>query len=252
VAAILAAHDGGDGAAEAIGSGTAMDSVEDDARRLLLRGPPEALDVDALATAVGILRARLDDDGAACALSGRLLDLLALLEARPRRGGGDGGASPGSSGGSSTGGGPDETIESAAHGFWGGGDEWSDIRAALMGIGVDVTLDEDDALDLGLEGGGDGGGGVRLDAEAAEQLAYFLSELRQQRSAAGAGAGAGAAGPPQEAPQGRVGAAAAAAEGDAGEGGGEGEGEDALWWEAVTGAYSLLWEEAKAQQAEAE
>jgi hypothetical protein len=49
-----------------------------------------------------------------------------------------------------------------------------------------------------------------------------------------------------------VGAAAAAAEGDAGEGGGEGEGEDALWWEAVTGAYSLLWEEAKAQQAEAE
>jgi hypothetical protein len=41
-----------------------------------------------------------------------------------------------------------------ANGFWAGGDDWSDVRTALMDIGIDASLDEEDDEDVwALEAG---------------------------------------------------------------------------------------------------
>jgi hypothetical protein len=215
-----------------------LDSFEEDARQLLLRGAPAALGPDALSTAVGILRQRLDDEGAACALSGRLLDLLQLLDRRPAATAAA--AAPGSSSGAVDG----AVVAAAAQGFWGEPDDWSDIRTALMQIGVDATVDDEEVEDdvtrlrrLMTNGG------VRFDQETGEKLAAFLGELQQQRVGGSSGSSSGAA------------AVAARRAG----GGREDEDEDEevsaeeeKWWGDVTAAYGKLWEQAKAQQPGAE
>jgi hypothetical protein len=46
------------------------------------------------------------------------------------------------------------TAAAIADGFWAGGDEWSDVRSALMDIGIDASLDEEDDEDVwALEAG---------------------------------------------------------------------------------------------------
>jgi hypothetical protein len=46
------------------------------------------------------------------------------------------------------------TAAAVADGFWSGGDEWSDVRSALMDIGIDASLDEEDDEDVwALEAG---------------------------------------------------------------------------------------------------
>lgn len=208
-----------------------IDSLEEESRSLLLDGAPQALDADALAAAVGILRQRLEDDSPACALSSKFADLLQLLDSRPPSAAAADGA-----------GGGDRDLDSPLHApqqFWSGPDEWSDVRAALMSIGVDTTMDEEDG---GGGGGFTSGAAVRLDPETANKLAEFLSELQQRRPQQEDGAQR-SAGARQHAT-----AAAAVMSGGSSMEESDGEGEDAPWWAAVTTAYGRLWEEAKAQQ----
>jgi len=265
---------------------TPLDSLEEEARDLLILGAPSALDADALATAVGILRQRLDDDASACALSARLLSLMRLLDVRPA-------PSPGSSissgtmstltaaptrtptsspasglesnaAGSDPSGGSAALAAAAAKGFWAEPDDsWADIRTALMAIGVDATVDEDDGGDeLAAGGRGMSHGAVRLDAGTSEKLAAFLTDLQQQqqqqqqragwggdRSGSGGVEGGAAAVVSAEQQQQNNKGAYGSGGGSKAEGGVSAE--ELAWWDAITAAYGSLWDEARAQQAAA-
>lgn len=95
------------------------------------------LDADSLSLAVGILRQHQPPGDAHSGgdadvqLSERLQDLLVLLRQRP----GDAAAA-----------GSDRQPPATASVdcFWSLPDEWADVRAALMSIGINASLDEDD------------------------------------------------------------------------------------------------------------
>jgi hypothetical protein len=151
------------------------------------------LDADSLSLAIGILRqhqpldscddGRSDSSGHAddAALGERLQDLLVLLRTRPgaaptaARGAGDaqrlehkqqGVARRAASAPRSLSSSPSPSVMASLDGFWAPPDEWADVRAALMGIGIDASLDEDDAADAASADGEEGvwdveAGGIR-------------------------------------------------------------------------------------------
>lgn len=141
------------------------------------------INADSLALAVGILRQRQptgtaaddadDEDGVQ--LSERLRDFLMVLRRRPASSSstaGDDTAAAAASGGShahavgssssismasasssSVGAAAsalvgsssnDDDDDDADDGFWAGGDDWADVRSALMSIGVNASIDEED------------------------------------------------------------------------------------------------------------
>jgi hypothetical protein len=88
------------------------------------------LDADSLSLAISILRQR-DADGPV-QLSERLRDLLLLLRSRPQQ----------QQRQDATGAAAMASLSDAN--FWSPPDEWADVRTALMGIGINASLDEDD------------------------------------------------------------------------------------------------------------
>lgn len=112
------------------------------------------LDANSLSLAIGILRQQqpVDVYEADVQLSERLRDFLILLHRRPaskassrfvsRSSSPAFGSSPSSSRISSA----FNTLEE--DGFWAGKDEWTEVRCALMSIGIDASLDEDDDEDV--------------------------------------------------------------------------------------------------------
>lgn len=215
----------------------------------------EAISVDSLATAVGILRQQGDDFGAlaACSVSQRLLDLLLLLERRP------GGPLDGAVASAATQD-PLSTVQAAAaivaEGFWQQQDEWEDVRLAVMGMAVDTSLDldgsdsEEEVAARLLESGSllpqrlpklHGDRAVRLasflaEARAATQLQGAATEMDKEGAAATDTAAASMTRAVQE------GLAAA----QAGQQASEGEA-DAEWWNSVRQAYQRLWDQAQQQ-----
>lgn len=106
-----------------------------------------SLDADSLSLTIGILRQQqpVNVQDADVQLSERLRDLLVLLHRRPgsvissrstsRSASPPLGSSPSSS---------DVFVAAEDDGFWSTGDDWSDVRCALMSIGINASLDEDD------------------------------------------------------------------------------------------------------------
>jgi len=148
----------------------------------------------------------------------------------------------------------DLITEDLTDGFWAGPDEWSDVRAALMNIGIDADLandeddDEEDVWAMEEEGPARRTRLLKslpkLNASTAAALATFLAEVQQRIPAASAPAAAPAAehGSSNTWPAGQEqlrGAAAPSLLGDS---------EEELWWERVTEAYKLLWQQARRQQ----
>lgn len=105
------------------------------------------LDADSLSLAIGILRqhqpVNMDESGVL--LSERLRDLLVVLHQRPSSTSIAHSISSASSGALSKG---DDLAESGEDDFWSGHDEWSDVRCALMSIGINASLEEDDEEDV--------------------------------------------------------------------------------------------------------
>jgi hypothetical protein len=194
------------------------------------------LDVDSLCLAVGILRAHSPPGDASAhhadvALSERLLDVLTLLRARPGR----------TPTGSPT---RSAAASSGADDFFAGPDEWADVRAALLSIGIQASTDEEDEEAAAWEVDGPGLGGSpirrtrllrslpRLDAATAAELAAFLAEAAQRPA------------PNQQKQEQRQQAGSVPGEMDL-----EEEDEEAAWWAAVSQAYCRLWQQARVQQA---
>lgn len=226
----------------------------------------QVLDADSLSLVVGILRQHqtLGADGEAdVQLSERLRDLLLLLRQRSSSSvAANAAASKASSSSSSSilglqrsasptsvlDGGAAAAGAAADDGFWAGPDEWADVRSALMGIGINASIDEEDEEDVWvMEEEGPARRTrllkslPRLDAETSAELAAFLSGV-QQRTGGVAPASSGAAAPSSGSGNGKTAAA------DLQQYGVE-DSQDERWWDEVTQAYQKLWQQARLQQA---
>lgn len=244
----------------ALPAATVAAGAEDDPLGpLALLDDVTSLDADSLSLAVGILRQRQPVDGSegddGVQLSERLRDFLLVLRKRPGSSMpvAAGGPPPPSSAAADNGATTATTAAAAAaagedDGFWSGSsqedEEWGDVRAALMGIGINASLDEEDQEEedvWALEAGRVETRRTRLlrslpklDSSTAQQLTAFLSEV-QQHSPRGTGSNTSPAA-----------GAAAAVNGDGAAAVSE---EEQQWWQQASLAYSLLREQAgKVQQ----
>jgi hypothetical protein len=242
-ASILSASQS-ESSAEAASVTNSLDSLEEDSSSssLSMLDDMTVLNADSLALVVGILRQHqpLEAAEADVQLSERLRDLLLLLRQRP--------ASAASAAGS---------LQAAAgadgdtDGFWAGPDEWADVRSALMSIGINASVDEEDDEDVWtIEEEGPARRTrllrslPRLDADTSAALAAFLAEQQQQRGAAISGSGRSAGGTAGNQPGSKQGSAnngAVSLVDDE---------QEERWWEEVTQAYQQLWQQARLQQAQ--
>jgi hypothetical protein len=233
-AALLAASDAGS-SADRSPPPSVITSLDEAADALLL--PQEAqVGPGELSLAVGLLRAAGQDEevsigpAAGHTLTQRLHQLLVLLDARP----GAGREAATRSHGSSTGHPATTTTSSSSSvmdSFWGEEDEWEDVRAALMAVGIDQSLEEEEDSSGSISSGA--GAAPFLDAGSVQRLGEVLQELRARQGLPAA--------PPSS---GALGVAGEGGEGE--EAGGVAESsEEAAWWEAVGVAYQAVWEEAR-------
>jgi hypothetical protein len=266
-------------AADGDGAGTMYDVGIDDPVIEALSLPEEAeVGPEELSVAVGILRQTGADDevalGSVTGLSHRVLQLLELVDNWPGRSAtASHTRSSTSSGTSST---PGVLAGSSGDGVGVGGrgevsvtcsfwedewvDEWSDVRAALMSVGVDAgvvdSMEEED-VSKWAEGEREASRPrllrtlPKFDADGAKKLGVLLQELRQQRVEE-----LGAQQQQLVQQEGRRG------QGEGGEekvvGGGQSVQsmlvgkmeEEAAWWEEVAVAYQGLWTEAQALEKE--
>lgn len=207
----------------------------------------QTLAADSLSLAVGILRQN-DADEAGVQLSERLRDFLMVLHKRPISTNSTAAASQHSTGAVGEQAGAAAAVDHADDGFWAGQDEWCDVRAALMEVGINASLDEDDddaEEDVwALEAGRVKTRRTRLlrslpklDSSTAQQLAAFLSEAHQHSSTAAATGGHQVDNSPSAAAAAAQEAAAPVSE------------EEQQWWQQASLAYSLLKQQAgKVQQ----
>jgi hypothetical protein len=199
------------------------------------------LNADSLALVVGILRQHqpLEAAEADVQLSERLRDLLLLLRQRPASAAPAAGSLQAAAG-----------ADGDTDGFWAGPDEWADVRSALMSIGINASVDEEDDEDVWtMEEEGPARRTrllrslPRLDADTSAALAAFLAE-QQQRDAATSGSDRSAGG--------TAGKQAGSKQGSANNGAVSlvDDEQEERWWEEVTQAYQQLWQQARLQQAQ--
>jgi hypothetical protein len=232
-----------DSAADSASVINSLDSLEEDSSSsLAMLDEMTVLNADSLALVVGILRQHqpLEADEADVQLSERLRDLLVLLRQRPSS---PAPAAEALQAGSASATAAASGADADGDGFWAGPDEWADVRSALMSIGINASVDEEDDEDVwAMEEEGPARRTrllrslPRLDAETSAALAAFLAE-QQQRDAANKSAGA-AAGSQQQGQQ-RSGAVTVVD-----------DEQEERWWEEVTQAYQQLWQQARLQQAQ--
>ena len=285
----VAAAAGANGAAAAVTDGDAdgpavtaaddegTDYESDDDPVMDALSLPEEAEVgpEELSVAVGILRQTGADEGLevgqGAGLSHRVLQLLELVEKWPGRGATaltntsssssssqSGASGPGAGVGVAGGDGGVGVPEGASvtDSFWEEEwvDEWSDVRAALMSVGVEAgvvdSMEEEDVSKW--EEGEREATRPRLlrmlpkfDAEGAKKLGEVLQELRKQRVEE-----LGAQNQQQLSGSGRGGVGGS----DVGHSvqsvmAGETE-EEAEWWQEVAVAYQALWVEAQAVERE--
>lgn len=163
---VISSYDDSSSLSDSLTAGSQVDV--DDFGALSVLTEINTVDADSLALAVGILRQRqpLDADEDGVQLSERLRDFLMVLRRRPL----STAAGNPSTHASSSDSGPAAAAAAAApgdgmhvpaaaaaevdEGFWAGKDEWADVRGALMGIGINASLDEEDDEDVwALEAG---------------------------------------------------------------------------------------------------
>jgi hypothetical protein len=236
-ASILSASQS-DSDAEAASVINSLDSLEEDSSSSLsMLDDMTVLNADSLALVVGILRQHqpLEAAEADVQLSERLRDLLLLLRQRPASAAPAAGSLQAAAG-----------AEGDADGFWAGPDEWADVRSALMSIGINASVDEEDDEDVWtMEEEGPARRTrllrslPRLDAETSAALAAFLAEQQQQRGAASSGSDRSVG--KQAASQQRSATSGAVTVID--------DEQEERWWEEVTQAYQQLWQQARLQQA---
>jgi hypothetical protein len=221
-----------------------LDSLdEDSSSSLAMLDEMTVLNADSLALVVGILRQHqpLEADEADVQLSERLRDLLLLLRQRP--------ASPTPAAGTLLAAAESAAVaagaDADADGFWAGPDEWADVRSALMSIGINASVDEEDDEDAwSMEEEGPARRTrllrslPRLDAETSAALAAFLAEQQQRDAANRSDRSAGGSASQQQQGQQQGGAVAVVD-----------DEQEELWWDEVTQAYQQLWQQARLQQA---
>lgn len=255
---VISSYDDSSSLSDSLTAGSQVDV--DDFGALSVLTEINTVDADSLALAVGILRQRqpLDADEDGVQLSERLRDFLMVLRRRPL----STAAGNPSTHASSSDSGPAAAAAAAApgdgmhvpaaaaaevdEGFWAGKDEWADVRGALMGIGINASLDEEDDEDVwALEAGRVKTRRTRLlrslprlDGSTAQQLTAFLAEVQQHSStdthpsthSTGSSAAA---------------SSTQAAAGAAGQGVQEAvSAEEEEWWQQAALAYNLLRQQA--------
>ncbi|WIA32777.1 hypothetical protein OEZ86_005961 [Tetradesmus obliquus] len=229
-----------DSDADAASVTTPLDSLEEDASSsLAMLDEMTVLNADSLALVVGILRQQqpLEADDAGVQLSERLRDLLLLLRQRP--------ASPVAAAGAAHAAAGSAAADADVDGFWAGPDEWADVRSALMSIGINASVDEDDDEDVwAMEEEGPARRTrllrslPRLDADTSAALAAFLAEQQQRDAANRADRSASRPAASQQQSQQKDGAVTVID-----------DEQEERWWDEVTQAYQQLWQQARLQQA---